>query len=68
MVKSHFELNVLEEFGVTWMYVFVVDWVVTFIASTGVQPTVSVLLWVMSEFDENADLSHDFVSIAGVGS
>ena len=68
MVKSHLELHVLEILDFTWMYVFIVDWVITFVAAAGIQPTVSVFFWVMSEFDEGAYLSHNLVSIASVGS
>ena len=67
MVKSHFELHVLEIFDFTWMYVFIVNWVITFVAATSIQPTVSVFVWVMSKFDEGAHLGHDLVSVAGIG-
>ena len=67
MVKSYLELHVLEILDLTWMYVFIVNWIITFVATAGIQPTVSVFFWVMSELDEGTDLGHDLVSVAGVG-
>lgn len=66
MIKSDLELNVLEILDIAWMYVFIVNWVITFVAAAGIQPTVCVFVWVMSEFDEGAHLSHNLVSVANV--
>ena len=68
MVKSNFELHVLEIPGILRMYFIVVYWVISFIATASIQPTVGVFLWVMSELDKNAYLRHNLVSVAHVRS
>jgi len=50
VIKSDFELHILEGSYISWLDIFVVDWIVVFEAATGVEPTVSVFLWVIPEF------------------
>ena len=66
MIHSDLKLDVLEVFLVTSVGIFVVDWVVTLVATSGVEPTVGVSFWVVSEFEHNTHLGHNFISVASV--
>ena len=68
MINSYFELYILEGLFISWFCIFVINWVTAFKASTSIQPTVGVFLWVMSELDKNAYLRHNLVSVAHVRS
>ena len=66
MIKSNLEMDILEIFLVIWSDIFVVYWIISFIATSSVEPTVSVSFLVVLELDESAYGSHSFVSEAGI--
>jgi 3-methyladenine DNA glycosylase AlkD len=66
MISSNFETDILEIFFVSNSDIFVVNWIVSFKATAGIEPTVSVSFLVVLELDESAYGSHSFVSEASI--
>ena len=66
MIESDLELHILEILSFSWSDFLVVDWVVTFVAAASVIPTVGVSFLIVLELNEDANLGHHLVSVAGV--
>jgi hypothetical protein len=66
MISSNFETDILEISFVSNSDIFVVNWIVSFKATAGIEPTVSVSFLVVLELYENAYGSHSFVSEASI--
>lgn len=66
MVKPHFKLDIFEILLFSRSQFFIIDRIPIFEATPGIKPTVLILFRVVLHLNEDANLSHDIISVAKI--